>query len=148
LIRSVLDPAGPTAEYSLSSGGTFCAFADVRVTAARWRFSGPARRRPARRVYSGRLRARRSGQPVSDGSGGDSEADHDQQADQQINRNIELIRYKKFADELLLFELEDGFTRDVSIVGHFGTGNLEVTIRNENDFERAKYLIQQSYELS
>jgi hypothetical protein len=94
------------------------------------------------------LRARRAGEPVSDSSGGDGKADHDQQADQQINRNIELICYKKFADELLLFELEDGFTRDVSIVGHFKTKNLEVTVRNENDFERAEYLIQQSYELS
>ncbi|MBN2685543.1 MAG: hypothetical protein JXR40_09715 [Pontiellaceae bacterium] len=168
---------------------------------------------------------------------------YDEHAVQQINRNIELIRYKKFGDELLLFdlvnattaketieqaapgspqqyktvseylaqagpelcnryeavkafmlalgddvqektckyyfafkriknfacvelrtqtnalvlylkidpsslELEEGFTRDVSKIGHFGTGNLEVTIHNENDFERAKYLIQQSYELS
>ncbi|MBC8206180.1 MAG: DUF91 domain-containing protein [Kiritimatiellaeota bacterium] len=45
-------------------------------------------------------------------------------------------------------ELEEGFTRDVSEIGHFGTGNLEVTIRTDADFERAKYLIQQSYELS
>lgn len=47
-----------------------------------------------------------------------------------------------------IVELEEGFTRDVTNIGHFGTGNLEVTIRNDADFERAKYLIQQSYENS
>ena len=31
-------------------------------------------------------------------------------------------------------QLEEGFTRDVSNIGHFGTGNLEVTIRNDADF--------------
>ncbi|WP_321531814.1 DUF5655 domain-containing protein [uncultured Desulfuromonas sp.] len=44
--------------------------------------------------------------------------------------------------------LEAGFSRDVSNIGHFGTGNLELTIRNDADLERAKYLIQQSYEMS
>lgn len=45
-------------------------------------------------------------------------------------------------------ELVDGFTRDVRKVGHFGTGDLEVTIKNHDDLERAKTLIQQSYEAS
>jgi len=43
-------------------------------------------------------------------------------------------------------ELEDGFTRDVRNVGHFGTGDLEVTMKNHEDLERAKDLIIQSYE--
>jgi predicted transport protein len=167
---------------------------------------------------------------------------YDEHAVQQINRNIELIRYKKFEDELLLLELvnavtanepaeqksgsgkktktvsdylaqagsaqrdrylaleafamslgddvqkktlkyyfafkriknfacveihtqtgnimvylkgasrdivfEEGFSRDVTNIGHFGTGNLEITIRNDTDLERAKYLIEQSYEIS
>ncbi len=62
-----------------------------------------------------------------------------------------LILYLKADPDLLkkgVVDLEDGFSRDVSTIGHFGTGNLEVTIRNVTDFERAKYLIQQSYELS
>ena len=42
--------------------------------------------------------------------------------------------------------LEDGFTRDVTSVGHFGTGNLEITIRNMTDFEKAKSLLVQAYE--
>lgn len=48
----------------------------------------------------------------------------------------------------LLGDLEDGFTRDVRNVGHFGTGDLEVTLRTHDDLERAKPLIQQSYEAS
>ena len=35
-------------------------------------------------------------------------------------------------------EIEDGFTRDVRKIGHFGTGDLEVAITSEADFERAK----------
>jgi len=44
--------------------------------------------------------------------------------------------------------LEDGFTRDVRNVGHYGTGDLEVTIKNHDDFEKAKSLVVQSYEVS
>jgi predicted transport protein len=39
-----------------------------------------------------------------------------------------------------------GFVRDVSNVGHFGTGDVEVTLQSLADFERAKPLIQQAYE--
>ena len=42
--------------------------------------------------------------------------------------------------------LEQGFTRDVRNIGHFGTGDLEITIRSEEDLERAKPLIVKSYE--
>ncbi len=41
--------------------------------------------------------------------------------------------------------LEAGFSRDVRTVGHWGTGDLEVTIRNEVDFAKARPLLQQSY---
>lgn len=44
--------------------------------------------------------------------------------------------------------LEPGFTRDVSKIGHFGTGNLEVAIANRQDFERAQALILMSYQAS
>jgi predicted transport protein len=43
-------------------------------------------------------------------------------------------------------DLSDGFTRDVRKIGHFGTGDLEVTIRSLADFDRAKLLIERSYE--
>ena len=44
--------------------------------------------------------------------------------------------------------LQRGFTRDVRKVGHYGTGELEVTIRTQEDLERAKPLLQASYESS
>lgn len=42
--------------------------------------------------------------------------------------------------------LEDNFTRDVRTIGHFGTGDLEITIKSDQDVERAKSYIIQSYE--
>ena len=46
------------------------------------------------------------------------------------------------------FELEDGFSRDVSQIGHHGTGDLEIIISSGEDFEKAKPYIQKSYERS
>jgi len=43
-------------------------------------------------------------------------------------------------------ELEPGFTRDVREIGHYGTGDLEILIRSDEDLEKAKPLILQSYE--
>ncbi|WP_259404663.1 hypothetical protein [Microbispora sp. H10830] len=34
-------------------------------------------------------------------------------------------------------ELEEGFSRDVRNIGHFGTGDLELRIRTQNDLEKA-----------
>lgn len=45
-------------------------------------------------------------------------------------------------------ELVDGFIRDVSEIGHFGTGNVEVRIKSQDDFERIRPLILKSYEQS
>jgi len=45
-------------------------------------------------------------------------------------------------------ELEKGFTRDVRSIGTYGTGDLEITIKSDEDFEKAKDLIVQSYEVS
>lgn len=44
--------------------------------------------------------------------------------------------------------LEPEFTRDVRKIGHYGTGDLEVNLRNREDLERAKHWFQQSYEAS
>jgi predicted transport protein len=44
--------------------------------------------------------------------------------------------------------LEKGFTRDVKNIGHFGTGDLEITLRSRGDVERAKPLLIRSYEAS
>ncbi|WP_371370036.1 DUF5655 domain-containing protein [Pseudomonas sp. QL9] len=43
-------------------------------------------------------------------------------------------------------ELVDGFSRDVRTIGHWGTGDLELSLRNQADLERAKHLIERSYQ--
>lgn len=42
--------------------------------------------------------------------------------------------------------LEPGFTRDVRNIGHFGTGDLEVSMRTLDDFAKAQPLFQRAYE--
>lgn len=41
--------------------------------------------------------------------------------------------------------LEEGFSRDMSQIGHWGTGDLELTIRTLADLDRAKPLLERSY---
>lgn len=43
-------------------------------------------------------------------------------------------------------EVINGFTRDMRNIGHWGTGDFQVTIRNHEDFEMAKKLIEKSYQ--
>jgi predicted transport protein len=43
-------------------------------------------------------------------------------------------------------ELEEGFSRDVRSIGHFGTGDLELRVRNPEQLQKALPLIQKSYE--
>ena len=43
-------------------------------------------------------------------------------------------------------DLVEGFTRDVRRIGHWGTGDLEVWVRNRVDLERAKPLIKQAHD--
>jgi predicted transport protein len=44
--------------------------------------------------------------------------------------------------------LEEGFSRDVRKIGHFGTGDLEVRIASGDDVERAAHLFKRSYDAS
>jgi predicted transport protein len=57
-----------------------------------------------------------------------------------------LLVYVKVDPESI--DLEKGFTRDVKKTGHFGTGDLEITIASLEDFEKAKPLLLKSYEAS
>ena len=41
--------------------------------------------------------------------------------------------------------LEEGFSRDVREIGHWGTGDLELTVRTLADLEKAKPLLERSY---
>ena len=43
-------------------------------------------------------------------------------------------------------DLEEGFTRDVRNIGHFGSGDLQVTLRSMADFEKAQPLLRRAYE--
>jgi predicted transport protein len=43
-------------------------------------------------------------------------------------------------------ELEEGFACDVTRIGHFGTGNLELSLKNMDDFARAQPLLRRAYE--
>lgn len=42
-------------------------------------------------------------------------------------------------------KLEEGFTRDTRNIGHYGTGDLEISIKNEDDFNKAKELLNRAY---
>ena len=55
----------------------------------------------------------------------------------------QIILYLKLHPDSV--ELEDGFTRDMRSIGHYGTGDLQITIKNAKDFEKAKPLIERAY---
>ena len=61
-------------------------------------------------------------------------------------RSRKILAYVKVDPTTI--ELEDGFTRDVREIGHFGTGELEIVIYNNDDLEKAKPLFIRSYEAS
>lgn len=44
--------------------------------------------------------------------------------------------------------LQEGFSRDVRKIGHYGTGDLELTLRDQADLEVARAYIDLSYEAS
>jgi predicted transport protein len=62
------------------------------------------------------------------------------------NQAKKLLVYVKVKPESI--QLEAGFTRDVRSIGHFGTGDLEITIQSSADIEKAKPLFEQSYQAS
>jgi predicted transport protein len=43
-------------------------------------------------------------------------------------------------------ELQSGFSRDVSKIGHWGTGDLEIILRAPSDLDKAKPLIDRAYQ--
>lgn len=45
-------------------------------------------------------------------------------------------------------EIEEGYSRDVRNIGHFGTGELELRIASQRDLDRAQRLIHTSYDNS
>jgi predicted transport protein len=71
-------------------------------------------------------------------------------------KNFACVEFRPTAAKILVYvkvepaslQLEPGFTRDVSNVGHYGTGDLEITLAKPEDLERAIPLIKRSYEES
>ena len=71
-------------------------------------------------------------------------------------KNFAIVELRNQARKLLVYvkvdpasiQLEEGFTRNVKSIGHFGTGDLEITITNLADFEKAKPLLEASYNAS
>ncbi len=71
-------------------------------------------------------------------------------------RNFACLELKTQSSELLIYLKQDyddldtppSFARDVSDIGHYGTGNLELRIQNFNQLEGSKPLIEESYEIS
>lgn len=69
-------------------------------------------------------------------------------------KNIASVKLQTYNNCLLIWlplnpadvALEEGFSRDVSGIGHHGTGDLELTIRSIDDLAKAKPLIQKSFE--
>ena len=55
----------------------------------------------------------------------------------------QLILYLKLNPDTV--NLEEGFTRDMRNIGHYGTGDLQVIVKSSGDFEKAKKLIERAY---
>lgn len=55
----------------------------------------------------------------------------------------ELLVYTK--TELTTISLQEGFTRDVTSIGHYGTGDLEIRIKTADELDRAKVLLIEAY---
>lgn len=68
-------------------------------------------------------------------------------------KNFACVEFRPTTGKILILvkvdpskiQLQAGFTRDVSNVGHFGTGDLEITLSQAEDLDRAKPLIDMSY---
>jgi predicted transport protein len=71
-------------------------------------------------------------------------------------KNFASVLIQSSQNQLLVFVkvdpssimLEPGFARDVREIGHWGTGDLEITIRSVADLEKAKPLLEKSYQAS
>lgn len=69
-------------------------------------------------------------------------------------KNFSCVELRNQLGKLLVFvrvnpdtvALEAGFTRDVRGIGHFGTGDLEITIQSIADLEKAKPLFDAAYQ--
>lgn len=61
-----------------------------------------------------------------------------------VPRRHELVVYLRLDPATV--SLEDGFSKDMSGIGHYGTGDLEIRVASLSDVEKASQLITRSYE--
>lgn len=70
----------------------------------------------------------------------------------KTSQNILCLEVKRQKLHLFLkldpkrFRGPKGLSRDVSAVGHFGTGDLEITVTNQAELEQAKPFVKKAYE--
>lgn len=60
-------------------------------------------------------------------------------------RQKSILLFLRLDPERFLEEQKEGLVRDVRNIGHWGTGDLEITLRSADEFERIKHLIDQCY---
>jgi predicted transport protein len=60
--------------------------------------------------------------------------------------NQEILIFLKINPSSIL--LEENFSRDVSKIGHYGTGDLELRVKSDGDVKKAQELILRSYDLN
>ncbi|WP_418646930.1 DUF5655 domain-containing protein [Thauera butanivorans] len=84
----------------------------------------------------------------------------DDVTDKQLKQYVAFRKLKNFASVvmypnkmLVILKLnpntvtqEEGFSRDVRQIGHWGTGDLELCLRSAADLERAKPLLERAYQ--
>jgi len=64
------------------------------------------------------------------------------------NQAEKILVFVKLDPEEVDLQNNQGFLRDVRNVGHFGTGDLEITIKSAEDLENAKEYLLKSYDVS
>lgn len=60
-------------------------------------------------------------------------------------RQKSILLYLRLNPEHYQEEQKEGLVRDVRNIGHWGTGDLEISLKSADEFERIKYLIDQCY---
>ena len=71
-----------------------------------------------------------------------------------FRKSANFVCAEVFNDHLILhlkldpkkFPFEKGFSRDVTKIGHYGTGNVQLRLHNVADYEKAKPFLRQAYD--
>lgn len=55
----------------------------------------------------------------------------------------QILLFLKLDPETIV--LEEGFTKNMKNIGHYGTGDLQIIIKDEDDFKKAQSLLERAY---